>query len=76
MRVVDVMKADVVAAQPEWSLGQSVHVMVDAGGSGLPVFGGGAVVGIIIEADFIETEAGRTIRRRRLIDTVFVRNEP
>lgn len=44
--------------------------MVDAGGSGLPVIGGGADVGIITEADFIETEAGRTIRRRRLIDTV------
>ena len=71
MRVVDVMTADVVAAQPEWSLRQSVHVMVDAGGSGLPVIGGGAVVGIITEADFIETEAGRTIGRQRLFDTVF-----
>jgi CBS domain-containing protein len=46
--------------------------MVDAGGSGLPgIGGGGAVVGIITEADFIETEAGRTIGRQRLFDTVF-----
>lgn len=72
MRVVDVMTTDVVAAQPEWSLKQAARVMIDAGISGLPVIGdGGAVVGIITEADFIETEAGRTIGRQRLFDTVF-----
>jgi CBS domain-containing protein len=31
----------------------------------------GTVVGIITEADFVETEAGRTIGRQRLFDTVF-----
>ena len=31
----------------------------------------GAIIGIITEADFIETEAGRMIGRQRLFDTVF-----
>lgn len=72
MRVVDVMTTDVLVAQPEWSLKQAARVMIDAGVSGLPVVGDdGKVVGIITEADFIETEAGRTIGRQRLFDTVF-----
>lgn len=72
MRVVDVMTTDVLVAQPEWSLKQAARVMIDAGVSGLPVVGDdGTVVGIITEADFIETEAGRTIGRQRLFDTVF-----
>lgn len=72
MRVVDVMTVDVVSAQPEWSLKQAARVMIDAGVSGLPVVGdNGMVVGIITEADFIETEAGRTIGRQRFFDTVF-----
>lgn len=72
MRVVDVMTTDVITAQPEWSLKQAARVMIDAGVSGLPVIGdNGIVVGIITEADFIETEAGRTIGRQRLFDTVF-----
>ena len=72
MKVVDVMTVDVVSAQPEWSLKQAARVMIDAGVSGLPVIGDkGMVVGIITEADFIETEAGRTFGRQRLFDTVF-----
>lgn len=72
MRVVDVMTTDVVAALPEWSLKQAARVMIDAGVSGLPVVGDdGTVAGIITEADFIETEAGRTVGRQRLFDTVF-----
>lgn len=72
MKVVDVMTADVVSAQPEWSLKQAARVMIDAGVSGLPVIGdNGMVVGIITEADFIATEAGRTVGRQRLFDTVF-----
>ena len=72
MRVVDVMTTDVVAAQPEWSLKQAARVMIDAGVSGLPVIGdNGQIIGIITEADFVETEAGRMIGRQRLFDTVF-----
>ncbi|MGB9359031.1 MAG: CBS domain-containing protein [Acidimicrobiia bacterium] len=72
MRVVDVMTADVVVAQPEWSLKQAARAMIEAGVSGLPVEGpDGSVVGIITEADFIETEAGRTAGRQRLFDAVF-----
>ena len=72
MRVVDDMTTDVLVAQPEWSLKQAARVMIEAGVSGLPVVGDdGKVVGIITEADFIETEAGRTIGRQRLFDTVF-----
>jgi len=72
MRVVDVMTTDVIAAQPEWSLKQAARVMIDAGVSGLPVIGdNGEIIGIITEADFVETEAGRMIGRQRLFDTVF-----
>ena len=72
MRVVDVMTADVVVAEPEWSLKQAARAMIEAGVSGLPVVGSdGSVTGIITEADFIETEAGRTAGRQRLFDTVF-----
>ena len=72
MRVVDVMTTDVVAAQPEWSLKLAARVMIDAGVSGLPVIGdNGQIIGIITEADFVETEAGRMIGRQRLFDTVF-----
>lgn len=66
------MTADVVVAQPEWSLKQAARAMIEAGVSGLPVEGpDGSVVGIITEADFIETEAGRTAGRQRLFDAVF-----
>ena len=72
MKVVDVMTTDVVAALPDWSLKQAARVMIDAGVSGLPVVGDdGTVAGIITEADFIETEAGRIVGRERLFDTVF-----
>ncbi len=72
MRVVDVMTADVFVAQPQWSLKQAARLMIEAGVSGLPVEGpDGSVIGIITEADFIETEAGRTAGRQRLFDTVF-----
>jgi CBS domain-containing protein len=72
MRVVDVMTADVLFARPEWSLKQAAREMIDAGISGLPVVGDDdRVVGIITEADFIETEADRTTGRQRLFDTVF-----
>ena len=72
MRVVDVMTTDVVTAQSEWSLKRAARVMIDAGVSGLPVIGdNGEIIGIITEADFVETEAGRMIGRQRLFDTVF-----
>ena len=72
MRVVDVMTTEVVVAQPEWSLKQAARAMIEAGVSGLPVAGtDGSVIGIITEADFIETEAERTVGRQRLFDAVF-----
>jgi CBS domain-containing protein len=46
--------------------------MIEAGVSGLPVIDSNeSIVGIITEADFIETEAGRAMGRQRLFDTVF-----
>ncbi len=72
MRVVDVMTADVIVARPEWSLKKAARVMIKAGVSGLPVIDSDdSLVGIITEADFIETEAGRAKGRQRLFDTVF-----
>jgi len=72
MRVVDVMTTTVETAQPDWSLKQAARVMIEAGVSGLPVVDAeGAVIGIITEADFIEAEAGRSVGRRRLFETVF-----
>lgn len=72
MRIVDVMTPEVDIARSDWSLKQAARAMIDAGVSGLPVIDDdGIVVGIITEADFIETEAGRALGRRRLFDTVF-----
>jgi len=72
MRVVDVMTADVETAQPDWSLKQAARAMIESGVSGLPVVDeDGRLVGIITEADFIEAEAGRSMGRRRLFETVF-----
>jgi CBS-domain-containing membrane protein len=72
MRVVDVMTTAVETAQPEWSLKQAARAMIDAGVSGLPVVDtDDVVIGIITEADFIEAEAGRSVGRRRLFETVF-----
>jgi CBS domain-containing protein len=72
MRVIDVMTAEVEVAHPDWSLKQAARAMIDHGVSGLPVVADdGTVVGIITEADFVETEADRAIGRRRLLDTVF-----
>src|SRR5665811_1285573 len=66
------MTAEVETARPAWSLKQAARAMIDAGISGLPVVDeDGRVVGIITEADFIETEAGRSTGRRRLFETVF-----
>jgi CBS domain-containing protein len=72
MRVVDVMTTDVVSAEPAWSLKRAARAMIEAGVSGLPVVDiDDRVIGIITEADFIETEAGRGPGRRRMFDTVF-----
>ena len=66
------MTADVVVARPGWSLKKAARVMIEAGVSGLPVIDSNeSIVGIITEADFIETEAGRAMGRQRLFDTVF-----
>ena len=66
------MTTEVVVAQPEWSLKQAARAIIEAGVSGLPVAGpDGSVIGIITEADFIETEAERTGGRQRLFDAVF-----
>lgn len=66
------MTADVVVARPEWSLKKAARAMIKAGVSGLPVLDSDdSLVGIITEADFVETEAGRVTGRQRLFDTVF-----
>jgi len=72
MRVVEVMTTDVVTAEATWSLKRAARAMIESGISGLPVVDADEVlIGIVTEADFIETEAGRGTGRRRMFDTVF-----
>lgn len=65
MRIRDLMTTDVLTIGPDAPLKEAAREMLDAGISGLPVADdGGALVGIITEADFVATEADRRVRRR------------
>lgn len=65
MQVKDVMTIDVVGVGPEASLKEAARRMIAADISGLVVRDDrGALVGVISEADFVKTEAGRRARKR------------
>lgn len=60
MRVRDVMTKDVIGIGPEAALKEAARRMITASVSGLVVADDqGSLVGVISEADFVKTEAGR-----------------
>ncbi len=65
MRLRTLMTRDVICIGPEASLKEAARRMVEAGVSGLPVTeGGGRLVGIVSEADFVAEEADRRREKR------------
>jgi CBS domain-containing protein len=72
MKVADVMTRTVVAVTPETPLKNVAALMVEKGISGVPVVdAGGAVVGVVSEADFVIKERGVEGVRHRLLARVF-----
>jgi CBS-domain-containing membrane protein len=58
MKVLDVMTSDVTTVAPDTPLKDVAQVLTDLGVSGLPVVEGGAVVGVVSEADILVKERG------------------
>lgn len=60
MRLTELMTTDIITVGPDAPLKEAARRMVEAGVSGLPVTDeSGTLVGIITEADFVASEAGR-----------------
>jgi CBS domain-containing protein len=67
MKVCDLMSTEVLTARPEMSLKEAASLLARTGISGLPVVGeGGAVVGVLSEADIV-VKAGGEGRRKGLL---------
>ncbi|MGB7859274.1 MAG: CBS domain-containing protein [Acidimicrobiia bacterium] len=64
MRIRELMTKDILTVGPETSLKEAARRMLEASVSGLPVTDGGRLVGIITEADFVRSEAGRSAKKR------------
>lgn len=65
MKVSEIMTANVITVGPEASLKEAARRMIGAEISGLVVVDAdGAVVGVISEADFVKSEAGRRAGKR------------
>ena len=69
-RVTDLMTTRVVFVPPELSLKDAATVLVENGISGVPVVSGGAVVGVLSEADIVEEEQGAPAGRKRWLGWV------
>ena len=66
MQLRDLMTTTVLCIGPDASLKEAARRMLEAGVSGMPVTDDdGALVGVITEADFVKTEAGRRRSERR-----------
>ncbi|MBM3694655.1 MAG: CBS domain-containing protein [Actinobacteria bacterium] len=77
MKVRDIMTTDPVKVTGETSLKEAARLMVGHRVSGLPVVdGGGRLIGIVSEGDFIRQEAGRDRPHGvSLLDAVFGEGE-
>lgn len=72
MKVADVMTRNVVAVRPQTPLKDVAALMVERGISGVPVVDeGGAVLGIVSEADFLIKERGAESVHHRLLGRFF-----
>ncbi|HEU4319636.1 MAG TPA: CBS domain-containing protein [Acidimicrobiia bacterium] len=70
------MTTSIVSIGPEAPLKEAARRMIEAGVSGLPVTTGeGDLIGVITEADFVKSEAGRREEKRnRLLGWLFDRD--
>jgi CBS domain-containing protein len=65
VKLSDLMTTDVITVGPDAPLKEAARRMVEAGVSGLPVTDeSGVLIGVITEADFVASEAGRRAPRR------------
>lgn len=70
------MSTDVLTIGPDAPLKEAARRMIEAGVSGLPVTdGSGKPIGIITEADFVASEAGRRPEHRAGLLRFFVKDE-
>lgn len=76
MQLRDLMTTSIVSIGPEAPLKEAARRMIEAGVSGLPVTtGDGELIGVITEADFVKSEAGRREEKRnRLLGWLFDRD--
>lgn len=76
MQLLDLMTTSIVSIGPEAPLKEAARRMIEAGVSGLPVTTGeGDLIGVITEADFVKSEAGRREEKRnRLLGWLFDRD--
>ena len=76
MQLRDLMTTSIVSIGPEAPLKEAARRMIEAGVSGLPVTTAeGNLIGVITEADFVKTEAGRRVEKRsRLLGWLFDRD--
>ena len=75
MQLRDLMTTSIVSIGPEAPLKEAARRMIEAGVSGLPVTTTeGELIGVITEADFVKSEAGRRAEKRtRLLGWLFDR---
>jgi CBS domain-containing protein len=67
MYVRDLMTSDVVTVRADMPLKEVARLLLERRISGVPVVDeGGAVIGVVSEADFLRKEAGDPVHRRRL----------
>lgn len=72
MKVEAIMQRTVITVRPETSLRDLARVLVEHGISGVPVVdAGGAVLGVVSEADFVLKEQGLPEAPRRLLFRLF-----
>jgi CBS domain-containing protein len=71
MKVQDVMTRDVTTVAPDTPLKEVARVLTDLGVSGLPVVEGGAVVGVVSEADILLKERGVQPPHHGLVGLLF-----
>jgi len=76
MKVQDLMTPDVITISSDASLKEAARRMIEAGVSGLVVTDeAGMVEGVITEADFVKSEAGRRAEKRAHLLRWFTREE-
>ena len=71
MKVQDVMTRDVTTVAPDTSLKDVALVLTNLGVSGVPVVEGGAVVGVVSEADILVKERGVQPPHHGLVGLLF-----